>query len=186
MPDGYKFLPDANAVASVVLGKSTWAVLALVCHIEVFVLAHYRQSIAPDAEVSPLFKDVMLHHWREESQHVIVDELEWAREDATLTRQARDQAVDELIELIRAVNGIVEAQARADGQWFAATCGRELTTAEAARVGRALLDAYRWQYIISGAHERRFVDNLKAKITPVQVQRIDQALTPFAPQARAA
>src|SRR4051794_17652517 len=48
MPDGYRFVPEANAVASVVLGKSTWAVLALICHIELFVLAHYRQSIAPD------------------------------------------------------------------------------------------------------------------------------------------
>jgi len=186
MPDGYKFVPDANAVASVVLGKSTWAVLALICHIEVFVLAHYRQSIAPDVELSPLFKDVMLHHWREESQHVVVDELEWAREDATLTPQARDQAVDELIELIGAVDGIVQAQAHADGQWFSATCGRELTKAEAARVERTLLDAYRWQYILSGAQEPRFINSLASKITRAQMQRIEHALAPFAPKARAA
>jgi len=186
MPDGYRFVPEANAVASVVLGKSTWAVLALICHIEVFVLAHYRQSIAPDAEISPLFKDVMLHHWREESQHVIVDELEWAREDATLTPQARDRAVDELIELIGAVDGIVQAQAQADCQWFVATCGRELTKGEAQRVDRALLDAYRWQYIVSGAQEPRFVNSLAAKITQAQMQRIEQVIAPFAPKARAA
>ena len=111
MPAGYRFVPEANAVASVVLGKSTWAVLALICHIEVFVLAHYRQSIAPDPALSSLFKDVMLHHWREESQHVIVDELEWEREDAALSPSARGAAVDELIELIGAVDGIVQAQA---------------------------------------------------------------------------
>jgi len=186
MPDGYRFVPDANAVAAVVLGKSTWAVLALICHIEVFVLAHYRQAIAPDADVSPLFKDVMLHHWREESQHVIVDELEWVREDGKLTPQARDQAVDELIELLGAVDAIVQAQARADGQWFVATCGRDLTNAEAQRIDRTLLDAYRWQYIVSGAQEPRFVNSLAAKITQAQMQRIEQALTPFASKARAA
>jgi hypothetical protein len=186
MPDGYRFVPEANAVASVVLGKSTWAVLALICHIEVFVLAHYRQSIAPDAELSPLFKDVMLHHWREESQHVIVDELEWARVDAALTPQARDAAVDELIELIGAVDGIVQAQAHADCEWFVETCGRELTAGEAARVGRTLLDAYRWQYILSGAQEPRFTAALAAKVTPAQMQRIEQALAPIALRARAA
>src|SRR4051812_23151355 len=40
MPAGYSFVPQPNAVAGVVLGKSTWAVLALICHIELFVLAH--------------------------------------------------------------------------------------------------------------------------------------------------
>ena len=84
MPDGYAFLPDPNAVASVVLGKSTWSVLALTCHIELFVLAHYRESIDPDPNLSALWKDVFLYHWREESQHAILDELEWAREDARL------------------------------------------------------------------------------------------------------
>ena len=41
-------LPAApNDVAAFVLGKSTWAVLALTCHIELFTQAHYRASIAP-------------------------------------------------------------------------------------------------------------------------------------------
>ena len=82
MPAGYQFLPQPNDVAGLVLGKSTWAVLGLICHIELFVLSHYRQSIDPDGELSELFKDVFLFHWKEESQHVIVDELEWKREDA--------------------------------------------------------------------------------------------------------
>src|SRR5580765_6840773 len=42
MPRGYSFLPQPNDVAGVVLGKPTWSVLALICHIELFVLSHYR------------------------------------------------------------------------------------------------------------------------------------------------
>ena len=42
MPEGYRFLPQPNEVAAVVLGKSTWAVLALTCYIELFMQAHYR------------------------------------------------------------------------------------------------------------------------------------------------
>ena len=72
------------------LGKCTWAVLALTCHIELFTQAHYRASIDPDGELSELCKDVFLFHWKEESQHAILDELEWRREDAKLTPAERD------------------------------------------------------------------------------------------------
>ena len=40
-----------------------------------------RASI-PTAQLSELFKDVFLYHWKEESQHAILDELEWVRHDA--------------------------------------------------------------------------------------------------------
>src|SRR5262249_45499737 len=58
MPAGYTQAADPNDVARAVLTKSSWAVLALTCHIELFVQAHYEQSIAPRAEICPLFKDV--------------------------------------------------------------------------------------------------------------------------------
>ena len=94
MPEGYEFVPEPNAVAEAVLSKSTWAVLGLTCHIELFTQAHYKQSIEPDADLSELFKDVFLFHWREESQHAILDELEWRRENGRLTDCERDQAVE--------------------------------------------------------------------------------------------
>ena len=94
MPAGYRFLPQPNDVAQAVLAASTWAVLGLVCDIELFSQAHYRASIAAADGLSELFKDVFLHHWKEESQHAIIDELEWAREDAKLASDAqRDAAV---------------------------------------------------------------------------------------------
>jgi len=47
MPDGYRFDASANDVAGFVLGKSTWAVLVLTCHIELFSQAHYRPQLMP-------------------------------------------------------------------------------------------------------------------------------------------
>src|SRR5262249_54999837 len=85
MPKGYTFLPQPNDVANAVLSKCTWAVLGLTCHIELFTLDHYRQSIDRDAEVSALWKDVFLFHMKEESQHAVLDEMEWQREDAKIT-----------------------------------------------------------------------------------------------------
>src|SRR5262252_2676688 len=106
LPNGYRFDIDPNGVAHAVLGKSTWAVLALTLDIELFTQLHYRQSIDPDTELAELFKDVFLDHWREESQHAILDELEWVHHDAELTAAERDRAVDEFIELVAAVDGL--------------------------------------------------------------------------------
>ena len=156
LPDGYRFDIDPNGVARAVLGKSTWAVLALTLDIELFTQLHYRQSIDPDAELSELFKDVFLYHWKEESQHAILDELEWVRHDAALTAEQRDRAVDEFIELVAAVDGILQAQAEADAGYFAATCGRAVDEAEARAIEAAFLKAYRWQYIHSGAGHPQF------------------------------
>jgi hypothetical protein len=179
MPGGYAFLPQANEVASFVLGKSTWAVLGLTCHIEIFTQVHYRTSVEPDLSMSPLFKDILFYHWREESQHAIVDELEWRREDAKATPEERDAGVDDLIALVVGVDGILQVQANSDASYFAAICGRGMTDAERAQVEAHLLAAYRWQYIVSGAQEPRFTDLLQDLVTPAQMQRIGAALAPL-------
>jgi hypothetical protein len=176
LPDGYCFAVDPNVVANAVLGKSTWAVLALTLDIELFTQLHYRQSIEPDAELSELFKDVFLYHWREESQHAILDELEWVRHDAGLTTQQRDRAVDEFIELVAAVDGILQAQARADAAYFAVKCGRAIGQLEGQTITATFLKAYRWQYIHSGAQHPQFGKMLTSLITEKQSQRIQAAL----------
>ncbi|HXZ96244.1 MAG TPA: hypothetical protein VEG37_04235 [Burkholderiales bacterium] len=179
MPAGYRFLPQPNDVASVVLGKSTWAVLALTCHIELFTQAHYRSSIEPDANLSELYKDVFLYHWKEESQHAILDELEWRRENAYLSAAERDRAVDDLIQLVAAVDGLLQLQAGADANYFLKVCGRQFTPAQQEQVRAGVLKAYRWQYIVSGVEDPRFSAILGDMITPEQSERIGQALAPI-------
>jgi hypothetical protein len=178
MPAGYAFLPQPNDVAAAVLGKSTWAVLALICHIELFVLAHYRQAIEPDAALSPLWKDVFTFHAREESQHAILDELEWMRENGRLTAAQRDQGVDDLIALVGAVDGILQMQAAADAQYFIAST-RNFPKEQSGRIGKAFLDAYRWQYIVSGVKDERFNQILGGMINAGQAARIGAALAPI-------
>jgi len=179
MPGGYTFLPTPNEVATAVLSKSTWAVLALTCHIELFTQAHYRESIDPDSELSPLWKDVFLFHWKEESQHAILDELEWQREDARLNAEQRDQAVTDLIALVGAVDGILQAQAGADTDYFLKVCGRKMAAGEAEKVRHTMLKAYRWQYIVSGVQNERFQKLLGGMVSEAQMQRIGAALAPI-------
>jgi hypothetical protein len=176
MPEGYSFAPDANEVASAVLSKSTWAVLALTCHIEIFTQTHYRQSIEPDEGLSDLFKDVFLFHWREESQHAIIDELEWRREDENLNEIERDQAVGDFIDLVVAVDGILQGQSEADASYFCMVSGKIFSSEERENVKQGLLRAYRWQYILSGAEEPRFTSVLGDLINENQGKRIADAL----------
>lgn len=176
MPAGYRFDVDPDAVARAVLAKRTWAVLLLTLHIELFVQLHYKSSIEADGELSELFKDVFLYHWKDECQHAQLDELELKRHDATLSADERDKAVDDFITLVVAVDGILQAQARADADYFASSCGRALAAGEAAQVGRHFLKAYRWQYIFSGAGHPRFQRTLKSLITERQMQRVEAAL----------
>jgi hypothetical protein len=179
MPAGYCFLPQPNEVAQVVLGKSSWAVLALTCHIELFVLGHFRQAIEPDAELSELWKDVFTFHAREESQHAILDELEWQRENGKLDAAQRDRAVGDLIDLVAAVDGILQAQAGADVDYFMRICGRLLDGGQVARLRATMLKAYRWQYIVSGVQDERFQKDLSSLTTPAQMARIGAALAPI-------
>jgi hypothetical protein len=186
MPKGYSFVPQPNDVANAVLSKSTWAVLGLTCHIELFTLDHYRQSIDRDTEVSALWKDVFLFHMREESQHAVLDEMEWQREDARITSGQRDQGVTDLIDLVGAVDGLLQMQASADADYFTTANPRKLSKAEAQKLRGAFLKAYRWQYIVSGAQNERFLQILGAMLSPAQLDRVVAALKPIMEDALAA
>ena len=179
MPDGYTQVVDPDEVARVVLGKSTWSVLGLTCHIELFTQLHYKQSIQGGQGLSELFKDVFLFHWREESQHAIIDELEWRDEDARLADLDRDKAVNDLINLVVAVDGILVAQSQADTAYFLKCSNRSFDAAQEQSIGDGILKAYRWQYIVSGIQDPRFTDILADLITDAQMTRITTALSPL-------
>ena len=179
MPAGYVQTADADAVAQEVLAKSNWAVMAFTLDIELFSQAHYRASIEPDAQISELWKDLFLFHWREESQHAVLDELELLREDARLNDAQRDAAVDELIALVGAVDGMVQTQARADADYFCAIAGTPYSAAQSEQIHATVLKAYRWQYIVSGAIDPRFQETLFGLLNAAQIARIEAALAPL-------
>ena len=179
MPPGYRKVADPNEVARAVLGKSSWAVLALTCHIELFTQLHYQESIEPQAALSPLWKDVFKYHWMEEVQHAMLDEIEWLRENERLGEQQKDRAVDDLIELVAAVDGVLQAQSAADAEYFLAIAGRRYTGEEEAGIRALLLRAYRWQYIVSGVQHPHFGRLLAGMTSAAQMQRIQAALAPI-------
>jgi hypothetical protein len=122
---------------------------------------------------------VFLYHWREESQHAILDELEWRRENACLSAAERDRAVDDLIGLVGAIDGMLQHQASCDTDYFLRACGRSFAERETERLRASVLKAYRWQYIVSGVENPRFMAILGDMLTPAQAARINDALAPI-------
>ena len=179
MPAGYSQAADPNDVARAVLAASTWSVLALTCHIELFVQSHYAESIAPQADLCPVFTEVFKYHWKDECQHVMLDELEWTAEHARLSPVERDRAVDDLIALVGAVDGILQTQALSDARYFIRSVERTFKDQEAAEIEKVLLGAYRWQYIVSGVRHPHFGRLLTSMTTPAQMMRITTALAPI-------
>jgi len=181
MPEGYKFLWDPNGVAGAVLSKSTWAVMALIYEIELFTQEHYKKSIEPDENLSELYKDIFLYHWKEEAHHAYLDSLEWPLEDRRLKPLERERAIDEVIELVGAVDGILQEQSKSDSEYFMKICGCSFNEEQIGIIKACILKAYRWQYIFSGVEHPRFQKLLRSLITEAQLQRIAQALAPLAP-----
>ena len=179
MPVGYRQVADPNDVARAVLAASTWSVLALTCHIELFVQSHYAESIAPREELCPLFRDVFKYHWRDECQHVIFDELEWKAEHQRLSADERDQAVDDLIALVAAVDTLLQTQAASDAGYFCRSVEHGFSAEAVTQIERSLLGAYRWQYIISGVRHPHFSRLLTSMTTLEQMSRITTSLAPI-------
>jgi P-aminobenzoate N-oxygenase AurF len=179
LPPGYRMTTDPNSAAAAILAKSTWAVLALTCFVEIFTQVHYLHSMRDDAELSPLFKDVFYYHWVEEMQHATLDELEWQRVHDSLQPEAIDAGVTDLVELVRMIDGILQTQASADGEYFCSCAGVYLDREQSNAVKACLLKAYRLQYIVSGARIGRFQRALLSKITAEQKERVEAAFAPL-------
>jgi hypothetical protein len=175
MPAGYAFLPDPDMVAAAVLKNSTWAVLALILEIELFTQEHYKQSIAPEENLSELYKDIFLFHWKEETTHAMMDELEWPREDSKLSPEERDRAIGELIALVADVDGILQQQSAADVEYFLKISSRSFNRDEIERIKAGVLGAYRWQYIFSGVEHPRFKALFEKLTTEEQRRRVATA-----------
>jgi hypothetical protein len=103
----------------------------------------------------------------------------WVREDQKLDDDARDRAVTDLIDLVVAVDGILQAQAAADADYFIGVSARNHTVDEQSAIRATILKAYRWQYIVSGVQDGRFLGILLSLVTEAQAERITKALAPL-------
>jgi hypothetical protein len=171
-----QLLGDQATTARYVLSKSTGAVLLLTAAIEWFTQLHYTEAFAEDGGLDPFTKEVFRAHWLEESQHAQMDHLETLRAFSKLDGDARDRAIDDLIELVGAVDGLLQKQSGYDVENFERYLGRKLDPNVQEEVLDAVLRAKRWTFIESGVTHPRFQELFAEVTTPAQQTRVAAAL----------
>src|SRR5262249_28544591 len=116
------------------------------------------EHVKDRGDLDPLFRDLLRHHWMDEAQHAKIDSLLMAELCTTISPADREKAVDELLELGGAIDGLLAQQADLDLESLARVLGRPFTTEEKAEIRRHTLRAYRWTFLVSGLEHPSFVE----------------------------
>jgi para-aminobenzoate N-oxygenase AurF len=176
-------LPGARDVARVVLSKNTGAMLLLTAAIEWFTQLHYLMCFKDDVSLDPFTKHIFKSHWLEESQHARMDHLETLRAFRGMTDMEKDQAIDDLITLVGAVDGLLQTQARLDVENLQQVLGRTLGKGEQQEVLASVLAAKRYTFIESGVTHPNFQELFGLVTTPAQQRKVQEALASVLTQA---
>jgi hypothetical protein len=171
-------LPRATETARAVLEKETGAVLLLTAAIEWMTQLHYLTCFKDDAALDPFTKVIFKSHWLEESQHARMDHLETLRAFEGLGEADKDRAIDDLIGLVGAVDGLIQTQAALDVANFERYLGRSLGKAQHDEVLGAVSAAKRYTFIESGVTHANFQELFGMVTTPAQRAKVEAALGP--------
>jgi hypothetical protein len=156
-------IPGREDVAEVVLGKSRLAALLLTSVIEWFTQLHYLEHVRGEADLDPLFRDILKFHWIDESQHAKADTLLMNEIADDLDDAAREAAVDELLELGGAIDGLLAQQIELDIGSLEAATGRRFSDPDKEQIREHQRRSYRWTFLVSGLEHPnivRIVDQL--------------------------
>jgi len=150
-------IPGREEVARVVLGKSRLCSYLLTSMIEWFTQLHYVEHVKDRRDLDPLFQDLLRYHWMDESQHARIDSLLIAELCDEISAADREKAIDELLDLGGAVDGLLSQQADLDIDSLERATGRTFDEAERSEIVRHTLRAYRWTFLVSGLEHPSFV-----------------------------
>ena len=144
-------------VAEVVLGKSRLAALLLTSLIEWFTQLHYLEHVRDDEKLDELFRDILKFHWIDESQHAKADSVLMNEIVGDLNEEEREGAIDELLELGMAIDGLLAQQMDMDIEALEEATGRTFSGDEKDEIRTHQRRAYRWTFLVSGLEHPNFV-----------------------------
>jgi hypothetical protein len=167
----------SEAIGAAILQHDPLAVGLVVLMIEWMTQQHYLGSIRNDADIDPLFKSLLKHHWMEEAQHakldtLIVDALAEGRSEEQI-----DKAIDEFFEIGAFLDDGLKQQASFNLDALEKALGRKLDDRD--DIIAQQHQAARWTYIGSGMVHERFQATLNA-ISRRAAERIAEAAPLFA------
>lgn len=172
-------IPGREEVAAVVRSKSQLAVLLLIDIIEWFVQLHYTEHVLDKTDLDGLFRDLLRHHWLDEAQHAKIDTMLIAELVEDMPLAEREAAIDEVLELGTAIDGLLQQQIALNIDALEAATGRAFTEPERQEISAKTLRAWRWTFLVSGLEHPNVV-KLVGEIThegPAKIRSIAQALS---------
>ena len=167
-------IPGREEVARVVLGKSRLCSLLLTSMIEWFTQLHYVEHVRSHEGLDELFRDLIKYHWIDEATHAKLDSLVINEIVGPLSLEQREHAVDELLELGGAVDGLLSQQADLDIESLQRATGRTFTEYERTEIKTNIQRAYRWTFLVSGLRHPTFV-KIVGELTEQGPRRLEAA-----------
>jgi len=169
-------VPGREAVADAVLSTSPLTALLLTSMIEWFTQLHYVEHVRDRAELDELFRDILRFHWIDESRHARLDSLLIDEVASDLTPEEREHAVDQLLELGGAVDGLLAQQAELDIDALQLATDRTFTDDERDEIRTHQQRSYRWTFLVSGLEHPNFV-SIVERLTTNGAEKLAQAAT---------
>jgi hypothetical protein len=169
-------VPGREQVAGVVLGTPPLTALLLTSMIEWFTQLHYVEHVRDRAELDELFRDILRFHWIDESRHARLDSLLIDEVASDLGPEEREAAVDGLLELGSAVDGLLAQQVELDIDALQIATGRTFSEPEREEIRTHQQRAYRWTFLVSGLEHPNFV-RIVEQLTTGGAEKIAQAAT---------
>lgn len=143
-------IPGREDVARFVLGKSRLCSLLLTSMIEWFTQRHYVEHVRAEEQLDELFRDLIKYHWIDEATHAKLDSLVINEIVGPLSLEQRERAVDELLELGGAIDGLLAQQADLDIESLQRATRRTFADHERAEIKTSIQRGYRWTFLVSG------------------------------------
>ena len=169
-------MPGREEVAGAVLGTSPLTALLLTSMIEWFTQVHYVEHVRDRTELDELYRDILRFHWIDESRHARLDSLLIDEVAGDLTADQRENAIDELLELGGAVDGLLAQQAELDIDALQEATGRTFTPLERDEIRTHQQRSYRWTFLVSGLEHPNFV-SIVEQLTENGAKKLAQAAT---------
>ena len=172
-------IPGREEVAKVVRSKSKLAVMILTAIIEWFTQLHYIEHVRDDSDLDGLFRDLLRFHWMEEAQHAKLDTLLIGEVAEHLTLEERETAIDEVLELGGAIDGLLAQQIGLNIEALEKVTGRTFTAAEKEEITTKTQRAWRWTFLVSGLEHPNVVKAIGELTTlgPGKIEGVAAALS---------
>ena len=166
-------------MAEVVRSKSKLAVMVLTAIIEWFTQLHYIEHVRDDSDLDGLFRDLLRYHWLEEAQHAKMDTLLIGEVAEDLTLDERERAIDEVLELGGAIDGLLGQQIAMNIEALEKATGRTFTAAEKEEITTETQRACRWTFLVSGLQHPNIVKAVGELTTegPGKIEGVAAALS---------